>query len=104
MFTLYLAAPTPYAPPYDLLYPAHRDLKAATILPCTQSLYALPCILCASRRPSPNPNPNPNPTPTPYPNPNPNKAANIFMFDDGYLKLGDFGVSKVFKTLAWLSS
>ena len=76
MFTLYLAAPTPYAPP------------------CTRSpRLTIPCT-ATSRRPNANPNPTPNP----------NKAANIFMFDDGYLKLGDFGVSKVFKTLAWLSS
>ena len=53
----------------------------------------IPCT-ATSRRPNANPNPTPDP----------NKAANIFMFNDGYLKLGDFGVSKVFKTLAWLSS
>ena len=33
--------------------------------------------------------------PEPEPYPNPNQAANVFMFSNSYLKLGDFGVSKV---------
>ena len=59
-----------------------RFLPAPHALPCTRDLYAPTLHL----RPTPTLHLRPK---TPY------KAANIFMFAEGYLKLGDFGVSKV---------
>ena len=71
-------------------------MMAATLrksVPCTRVSYPLPTPTLHLR---PTPTLHLRPTPTLHLRPTtPYTAANIFMFAEGYLKLGDFGVSKV---------